>query len=272
VAYVLGHSDRELRRLAFQAELIAPITRQLLVEAGIGSGMRVLDVGTGRGDVAFLAAELVGETGAVVGFDRSREALEIARERAAAAGIGNVSFEVGDAAEVTFEHPFDAVVGRYVLEFQPDAGGTLRRLASSVRPGGIVAFHEIDWRDFRSYPPVPIWERCGSLTERALTAGGADTHVGTKLAAIFAAAGLEAPTMRMTTLVGVGAASAGVVQRLMGIFLSLLPRMEELGLVERGEFDPETIEQQVLDEIAASGSAVIECSELTARARRHASA
>ena len=60
--YVFGHSDVELRRLAFQAALVEPVTRRLLVEAGVTSGMRVLDVGTGRGDVAFLVAELVGET------------------------------------------------------------------------------------------------------------------------------------------------------------------------------------------------------------------
>jgi ubiquinone/menaquinone biosynthesis C-methylase UbiE len=59
---VLGHSEAELRRLTFQAALIEPITRELLVDAGIAEGMRVLDVGTGRGDVAFLVAEIVGDT------------------------------------------------------------------------------------------------------------------------------------------------------------------------------------------------------------------
>src|SRR5262249_23490092 len=68
--YVFGHSQVELRRLAYQAALIEPVTRLLLVEAGVTSGMRVLDVGTGRGDVAILVAELVGETGSVVGVDR----------------------------------------------------------------------------------------------------------------------------------------------------------------------------------------------------------
>jgi hypothetical protein len=49
-AYVFGHSEVEFERLAFQSELVGPITRRLLVEAGVTSGMRVLDVGTGRGD------------------------------------------------------------------------------------------------------------------------------------------------------------------------------------------------------------------------------
>jgi hypothetical protein len=52
----LGHSAQELQRLALQARLLDPITRRVLVAAGIDSGMRVLDVGW-LGDVTFLAAE-----------------------------------------------------------------------------------------------------------------------------------------------------------------------------------------------------------------------
>jgi protein-L-isoaspartate O-methyltransferase len=66
VEYALGHSSRELDRLSFQAAVFAPFTRQLFTQAGIKPGMRVLDVGSGSGDVSFLAGELVGESGHVV--------------------------------------------------------------------------------------------------------------------------------------------------------------------------------------------------------------
>jgi hypothetical protein len=55
LVYALGHSDRELARLGLQARLFDPLTRQLFRDAGIAPGMRVLDVGSGSGDVAFLA-------------------------------------------------------------------------------------------------------------------------------------------------------------------------------------------------------------------------
>jgi cyclopropane fatty-acyl-phospholipid synthase-like methyltransferase len=61
--YALGHSEQELERLSRQAQAFEPFTRQLLQQAGINTGMRVLDVGCGSGDVAFLAADLVGPTG-----------------------------------------------------------------------------------------------------------------------------------------------------------------------------------------------------------------
>ena len=50
--YALGHSERELTRLGVQARLVDPITRRFFLEAGIEPGMRVLDVGSGAGDVA----------------------------------------------------------------------------------------------------------------------------------------------------------------------------------------------------------------------------
>ncbi|MGA8151341.1 MAG: methyltransferase domain-containing protein [Terriglobales bacterium] len=64
-AYALGYSQQEMERLIIQALIFTPFTRQLFQEAGITSGMRVLDVGCGLGDVTFLAAELVGPNGAV---------------------------------------------------------------------------------------------------------------------------------------------------------------------------------------------------------------
>jgi membrane protease YdiL (CAAX protease family) len=72
VTYQLGTSDEEIQRLLLQAELIFnPPTRRLLQDAGIRAGMKILDLGSGVGDVTLLAAELVGQTGTVVGVDLS---------------------------------------------------------------------------------------------------------------------------------------------------------------------------------------------------------
>jgi len=92
VDYALGHSSRELDRLSFQGTVFAPYTRQLLTEAGLTAGMRVLDVGSGSGDVSFLAAELVGLHGHVLGVDRSPAAVERANTRAIRCNIRNVHF------------------------------------------------------------------------------------------------------------------------------------------------------------------------------------
>jgi cyclopropane fatty-acyl-phospholipid synthase-like methyltransferase len=85
--YAPGHSEHELDRLSHQAEAFEPFTRQLFQQAGITPGMRVLDVGCGSGDVAFLAAELVGLSGEVIGADLATAAVNRATARAQARGI-----------------------------------------------------------------------------------------------------------------------------------------------------------------------------------------
>ena len=68
--YALGSTDTEHERLIRQAVYLAPLTERLFQEAGIGPGQRVLDLGSGVGDVAMLAARLVGPSGEVVGVER----------------------------------------------------------------------------------------------------------------------------------------------------------------------------------------------------------
>lgn len=265
--YVLGHSEHELERLARQAALLGPVTRALLVEAGVGPGMRVLDVGTGRGDVALIAAELVGEEGSVVGVDTAPAAVAAARQRVAELQIRNVSFQEGDPAALDYGQPFDAVVGRCVLMFIPEPSRMLRRLAANIVPGGVVAFHEIDWTGHRSFPAVELWDRCCRLAIEALTAGGADTQMGAKLPAVFAAAGLDPPRLRMSTVVGGGAASDDAVARLVRLFTTLRPGLEERGFVAPGELDPASLDRQLRAEIAASNSFVHSSSDVTAWSR-----
>ena len=61
--YPLGNTDGEHERLIRQAARAAPITERFFREAGVGSGQRVLDIGSGVGDVAMLTARLVGPSG-----------------------------------------------------------------------------------------------------------------------------------------------------------------------------------------------------------------
>jgi SAM-dependent methyltransferase len=83
--------------LSRQAAFLGGTTERLFRAAGLEPGMRVLDVGSGAGDVALLAAEFVGPEGEVVGVDVDGAALKVARGRAHALGLRNVSFVEGDA-------------------------------------------------------------------------------------------------------------------------------------------------------------------------------
>jgi len=87
-SYVMGHDDRERRRLALQAAILNPLTEQLLQRAGISTGMHVLDLGCGIGEVSLMAARLVGRHGAVTAIDIDQaDALNRVEVRAPQAGI-----------------------------------------------------------------------------------------------------------------------------------------------------------------------------------------
>src|SRR5262249_36763938 len=124
--YALGYTDFEQDRLIRQAARIAPTTERLFREAGIGPGQRVLDLGSGMGDVSMLVAKLVGASGEVFGVERDANSIVRAKARVAAAGLRNVNFIQGDVGEIASDQLFDAAVGRLILQFLPDPIGVLR--------------------------------------------------------------------------------------------------------------------------------------------------
>ena len=88
--YVLGQSPYEYERLTLQAKVLRPFTEKFFMMAGLGPGMRVLEVGSGMGDVALLAAEMVGPGGRVLGVDRDAAGLEKAHGSAGLFFLGLV--------------------------------------------------------------------------------------------------------------------------------------------------------------------------------------
>src|SRR5215470_20249784 len=118
--YALGSTDAEHQRLIRQAASLAPVTERLFREAGIGLGQRVLDLGSGVGDVAMLVAQLVGPSGEVVAVERDRNSIAKARARVADAGFHNVSFNELNVNEIADDKPFDAAVGRFILMYLPN--------------------------------------------------------------------------------------------------------------------------------------------------------
>ncbi len=254
--YILGHSDREVERLKAQAQRVDPITQRFLREAGLVPGMRVLDVGSGAGDVAFLAADIVGASGEVVGVDRAPAVLQIARERSKAKSLTNVTFTAGDPATMAFDRPFDAVIGRYVLQFQRDPTIMLRHLSALVSPGGLVAFHEIDWSGLRSFPEAPTFERCCQWGAETLRLHGTESRMGSKLYATFVGAGLSPPTMRLEAPIGGGAAITPWLRMFADLIGVLMPEMERLGVATAEEVGLETLAERLSTEAQALSSVI----------------
>ncbi len=165
-----------------------------------------------------------------------------------------MSFVEGDPAELTFGPPFDAVVGRYVLQFQREPAAMLRRLAANVRPGGVVVFHEIDWSGLSSFPPVSTYDRCSQWGADAMRLHGTETRMGSKLHATFVAAGLRAPTLRLEVLAVAGTESLPWLRLFKDLIATLLPEIERGGVATAHEVGVETLVERMSKEANASSS------------------
>ncbi len=243
--YALGSTDAEHQRLIRQAAWLAAHTERLFREAGIGPGQRVLDLGSGVGDVALIAARLVGPSGEVVGIEREPRSIARATARMAEAGLRNVSFTQSDAAQIPVDKPFDAAVGRYILMFLPDPVSVVRSLSHLVRPGGILAFQEPCWESFlQQSARLPLWSAGASLLVETLQRSSTNTEMGPALSRVFQEAGLAVPSTRTDTLIG-------SEQWLPDCLDSLRPQMAQLDLALEPLGDFATLSARLSDEVKA---------------------
>jgi ubiquinone/menaquinone biosynthesis C-methylase UbiE len=113
---------------------------KLVDKARIAQGHRVLDLGSGTGFPALLAAQRVGHQGNVIGLDLAEEMLQVARRKAKTLGLPHVTFQNCDVASIPFDDTrFDAVTSRFCLMFLPHLDKTLREIFRVLKPGGNVA-------------------------------------------------------------------------------------------------------------------------------------
>jgi SAM-dependent methyltransferase len=241
-AYALGSDDAEHERLIRQATWLIAHTERFFRVAGIGSGQRVLDLGSGVGDVSLIAGRMVGSAGEVVGVERDPRAVARATARAREIGLGHVHFTQADIADLSIERPFDAAVGRYILMFLLDPAAVLRSVSKIVRPGGIIAFQEPCWTSFlQACEDLPLWRAGATLMVDTFHRTGTNTRMGDDLSATFVAAGLPKPAVHTDTLVGAERWMPDVIQ-------SLVPQMREFNLRLGSLGNMSTLYQRLIEE------------------------
>lgn len=250
--YLLGHDEKELARLEHQAGMLAPATRAILRLAGVERGMRVLDLGSGAGDVAFEAAALVGPAGSVVGVDESAKALRYAAVRAEQRELGNVTFIHDDLHTVRIEDRFDAVVGRLILLYTPDPAEILRKFAALVRPGGVVAMMEYEMTAGGGLPQTALSLRTLDWICEAFRRSGLDPSLGARLGAVLRAAGLEPTVMGLQGYLEPGNPAG---PRLAAETVrTLLPVIERTGIATAAEIDVDTLEERLAADMSLLGT------------------
>ncbi len=217
----------------------ADFTSRLVVDAGICAGMKVLDVGCGSGEVAFLLARLVGTSGTIVGVDHDPSALAVARQRTVADGMAIPTFAQCELLELPESlGTFDAIVGRRVLMYQADAVETVRVLTRNLRPGGIILFQEHDTTMVpASLDAFPLHRQVTRWIQEMIEREGADLHVGFNLHRNLTQAGLVVEEVRAECLLQTPDHSHGLGH----IVRACLPRIVAHKVATADEIDIETL-------------------------------
>lgn len=266
--YTLGRTSHETTRLIEQSRIYGESTRFLLERAGISAGMRVLEIGSGAGDVALMLAELVGKSGQVVGVDVNPAILETARHRAATAGIDNINFIAGDARTIGFEEKFDALIGRFVLMYMSDPISALKKLMSHLKTDGVVAFQEPEYTLYPGYshPGTPLVNKLYKWILDVFDSSGAHLDMGIGLYRAFVEVGLPPPEMHLHGPIGAAADWSGY-RYMVTIFQSLLPLIENYGIATADEVDIDTLGERLRQEVMASKRPFFLPLHVTAHAR-----
>src|SRR5262249_51309954 len=220
-------------RLRILHALYGPGSRRVLLDAGLGRGMRVADLGCGVGIVTALLAELVGPEGHVVGVDASAAQLAQARERLAP-GSTNIRFVEASATDTGLPpESFDLVYCRFLLIHLPEPERALREMFTLLKPNGILVCEDGDLTASGSEPPsaldafADLWGRLGPQR-------GLNYTLGRRLFQMVLAAGFPAPEITFNQPV----VARGETKRLLELSVAEAgPAFVDAGLITSGELD-----------------------------------
>lgn len=239
--YIHGSSDAEQQRLSRLNDLLNRACVEAMDLTGVG---RILDVGSGLGQLTRAIATALDGAGTVVGVERDERQLEAATRLASSAGQSHlVQFRQGDALELPLEPDeigsFDLAHARFVLEHVPQHGEVIAQMVRAVRPGGRVVVADDDHDTMRLWPEPAGFDRLWQAYVASFSQAGNDPYVGRKLVALLHGAGLR--SIRSNQLFFGGCAGNetfdAVVDNLLGVFVGAKAELLAGGRLDSEAFD-----------------------------------
>lgn len=248
LAYVMGRSEHERRRLELQGSILNPLTDRFLKECGLSAGMRVLDLGCGIGDVSLIAARIVGGRGSVTGIDPDRAALDIAQARAKEENVSHVNFEQAAFEIYTTDRPYDAIVGRHILIHSTDPLAWIRKAKSLLRIGGITGFQEYDVSYFPPIEPeLPLFTELREYLVEFFRRAVAYADVGARLYHWMEVTGFSNTRSNAECLMS-GGVESPFYEWFAETIRSVTPLLESLGIASAAELDLDTLAIRLREE------------------------
>lgn len=239
--YIHGSSAEEQQRLSRLNDLL---NQRCLAALDLSGVTRLLDVGSGLGQLTRAMATSLGSDGVVVGIERDERQLATAQRLSVEAGqAGLVDFRLGDGLALPLKpsevRSFDLAHARFVLEHVPQHAEVVAEMVRAVRSGGRVVVLDDDHDTMRLWPEPEGFAALWDAYVASYTRAGNDPFVGRKLVSLLHDAGLE--SIRSTQLFFGGSARnesfVAVVDNLVSAFVGARGELLASGLIDHPTFE-----------------------------------
>ena len=199
--YVIRGGRQGYDRLRLLAQKSGRDTSALLKRAGVGTGMRGIDVGCGGGTVTLELAQMTAPDGVITGIDMDEVKLDLAREEVARRQLDNVEFRAIDVNDWDEPASYDVVYSRFLLQHLTARTELVARMWAAVRPGGVLIVEDADFDGWACHPPNAGFDFFVRTYCEVLRRRGGDPTTGRQLFDYFVRCGIPTPEVRVVDTV-----------------------------------------------------------------------